>query len=265
MTQGKPRPPLPGESLDGYIAYRAELMGLPNVGEIASAIGMDAPTFNRFSRFEDGPALLEDFFGVESGVFARCGHGSVGLARAFFDAEVDRLHFAKRRRSFCPAALALSPHHRAVWELAPFPFSDETWDYAGHRCLDPLCTTRQGWFRTLGVANCDVCGESLARSDLPTVPLDEQERLRLALGLVHPDPTRRAEASAELPDRLGRLAPGVQLDLLVALAGFVDPSIRSPLHRRALRPEAPPAQVCSAVAQAWGDHDRLARRLPRLR
>lgn len=251
MTTRKPRPPLSLESLDGYVAYRADLMGLPNVGEIADAVGMDIPAFNRFSRFQDGTSLLEDHLDLRPGALEDRAQRQEGPSRRFRGMLLDRLHFANRFRSFCPAALARSPHHRDVWNLAPFPFSDETWDYAVHNCLDPLCAAQQKWFRTLGVANCEVCGESLARTDVPRVPRDQREPLRLALGLVHPDPSRRAESSARLPNALARLDPGTQLGLLVALAGLVDPSVRSPLNRRSLRPEAPPELVCAAVARAW--------------
>lgn len=248
------RDPFAGESLDGYLAYRAEHMGLPDIGEIAAMVGVDRPCQVRCSRGEDaGLEDVADMLGLPSSAVRRLATPwtSEPGRRAVFGASVHIGHLHRRRRLFAPEAIARSPHHRGLWDLRPFPFDDGTGELLGHRCPDAACDRSQGWNHTRGVDRCDLCGEPLSAGTAATAEAGDLPALRLALGLVHPDADRRAGTAALLPPGLRQWDPGELLDLLVALAGTVDRSIVAQHHPWTVRRDAPAGAVCAAMARAW--------------
>jgi len=248
-----PRLPEPGESLDGYAAYRAARLGLASIREITESMGIDVPGRVRISRSGADAASLADFLEVDETEIEPLLQPLVGSGRRLFGVAVavDRLHLVRNQRLFAPAALADAAYHRATWDLRPFPFSDETWEHLQAECPDPLCRHRQGWHHTLGVEACDLCGEPLALAATSLVPEADRDALRAAVGLFHHDHAKRAVSAAKLPHWLREVDPGDVLDLVVALAGVCDPSIRCRAARRALRIGVTPERVSAAVAASW--------------
>ncbi len=248
-----PRLPEPGESLDGYAAYRAARLGLASIQEITELMGIEVPGRVRISRSGADATSLADFLEVDETEIEQLFQPLVGCRRRLFGGgfAVDRLHLVRNQRLFAPAALADAAYHRAAWDLRPFPFSDETWEHLQAECPDPLCRHRQGWHHTLGVEVCDLCGEPLAIGGASLVPETDRDVLRVAIGLFHHDPAKRAVSAASLPEWLRAVDPGDVLDLVVALAGVCDPSIRCRTAKRALRIGATPERVSAAVAVSW--------------
>ncbi|MEG8027666.1 hypothetical protein [Sphingomonas aerolata] len=211
------------------------------------------PSRMRISRSGISAAPLADFLEVDETQMQPLLQPLVGLRRRLFGGgiAVDRLHLVRNQRLFAPAALADAAYHRAAWDLRPFPFSDETWEHLQAECPDPLCRHRQGWHHTLGVEVCDLCGEPLAIAGASLVPETDRDALRAAIGLFHHDPAKRAVSAASLPDWLRAVDPGDVLDLIVALAGVCDPSIRCRTAKRALQIGAAAERVSAAVAVSW--------------
>lgn len=247
------REPIAGESLDGYLAYRAERMGLPNILEIAELAGIDGHCRVRVSRCDSGFEDLGDLLGMPAATLEELASPSSAerWRRRFFGLSLHVMHVERDRRVFAPEALARSPHHRALWDLRPFPFDEGTWEILVHRCPDPDCLRPQGWHHTRGIDSCDGCGRLLAGETGAVVPYELRPFLRDALGLVHPDPDRHAACAEILPAILRDVDRGELLDLLVGLTGVVDPDLRSKHSRWCIRPNAEPVRVLRAVARAW--------------
>lgn len=73
-------------------------------------------------------------------------------------------------RRYAPASLALSAHHRAIWQLASVPFCPETFQILRSECHE--CGVTQRWRYANGIATCDqdVCSADL-REDRPSSSL----------------------------------------------------------------------------------------------
>lgn len=245
--------PVPGESLDGFIARHAAAEDYPNTLELTSLAGVrwaHRPVIGLASPEE--LAAVADCMGVDHDDLVLRSSPFVSEARRrFFDVELDHRFLVQRRRLFSPASLAEKPHHRALWTLRPFPFCDESWELLQDRCPDPACRTVQRWHHAMGVDRCDVCVEPLTGFAAPRVPEALQRRLRLLIGLVHPERARRDESRERLPAALSSMSAGDLLDLACALAGVHDPSIRQSSNRRLLADGATPAAVNEAMAAAW--------------
>jgi hypothetical protein len=251
--------PLPGESLDGFIARRAAAEGLPNTLVITAAAGVrwahrpviGLATSDQLLAVAQSMGFDHDELVLRSSPVAPGGRN-----RRFFGLELDHRHFANSRRRFSPTSLKATPHHRALWGLWPFPFCDESWEMLLDTCPDPECRTIQRWHHAMGIELCDRCVEPLSRAAAPVVPEELRSALRLMIGLVHPDPRRRAESAGRLPECLRHLSPGDLLDLGCALAGVHDPSIRQRSNRRLFADDASAKSVTEAMAAAWAMLER---------
>ena len=170
--------------------------------------------------------------------------------RHWFFGTIVPLHLLEKRvRRYSPAALASSPHDRAVWHIRLFPFCAETWEFLLTGCPDPECGSTPAWQRTLGIDRCEHCGGDLTKAVTETVPEASRPRLKAAISLVHPDPARRAATMSTLPPSLAGEDPETILELLHKLVAVADPGIPTdPLAMYKL----PPLPLCRAIARAWG-------------
>lgn len=170
--------------------------------------------------------------------------------RSRFFGTIVPLHLLEKRvRRYSPAALATSPHDRAIWHVRLFPFCTENWEILLTGCPDPECDGTPGWRRTLGLDRCEHCGGDLTLAVTETVPEGSRKHLGFAVGLVHPDPERRAATMAALPPALAAEDPETILELLHKLVAVADPGI--PTDPLAMY-KVPPLQLCRAISRAWG-------------
>ncbi|MFD1787566.1 hypothetical protein ACFSC3_08280 [Sphingomonas floccifaciens] len=246
--------PLPGESADGLLGRVAAAECATRMLDFTRVAGASFSHHAALSRQEpEGVRLVARCIGADPDDLAeRCTVTSLETREiAFFGLRIDPRHVAGSVRRYAPASLAASPHHRALWMLKPFPFCEETWQLLVEHCPSPHCGAVQHWRWTNGIDLCDRCGEQLTRARADEIPEDLRQNLLDALGLFHPDPSRREASQSLLPDGLARLDGGALLDLLSAIAGVVDPCIRYASNKRVLDQAAPPSAVTAAVASAW--------------
>jgi hypothetical protein len=253
-TVRRPLPPIDGESLDGFMARVAahnmvdNALAISSLGGVAYGHRPDLSTHG----WEGLPAVAE-CLQVE---IADLQHRSYPLTdpardlRLFFGTPLERRHLELRTRRFSPTGLRLSSHHRALWQLRLFPFCIESWEYLLDRCL--RCHAVQRWYRTNGIDRCDYCVEDLRRAASTLVPIEEREAAGAAVGIIHPDPERRAAIMRSLPRDIQGLGNGGAFSLLVRLVSLVDHSIplTPPGAKRAWRPAAP-ERMTTALAGAW--------------
>lgn len=220
------RPPHPDESLDGYICFRAAEEGLDNAMHVTALAGVWHATRPDVAlKRWDGLPKVAEALGVPVGELQRRSYPELDAdahRRLFFNVAVTRGDLETRTRRYSPAGLIRSPHARATWQLRMFPFCPEGGDYLLSTC--PRCGEIQGWHITNGIPHCDRCVQDLRAA--PSVPVPDHllERLRLAVGLCHPDAARRETTMALLPERLQLLGPSNALALLCELAGLADAS-----------------------------------------
>ena len=246
--------PIPGESADGYVARVAAAEFIPRMFDITRMAGVNFAHRSALAyQNAAGVRVVADCLRIDADDLAgRCVRDAADLRRvAFFGISLDHQHVAANTRRYSPASLRISRHHRALWKLRAFPFCEETWQLLTDCCPNPNCAAVQRWQRTGGIEHCDQCGEPLYRAVVRDVPAHLRDKLSLAVGLVHPDPTRRTAAVAALPDAIARIGPSALLDLLCAVAGVVDPGIRYSAGKRLISHGASALSVATAVAEAW--------------
>ncbi|HEX8226021.1 MAG TPA: hypothetical protein VF605_19615 [Allosphingosinicella sp.] len=252
-TVRRPLPPIEGESLDGFIARIAAHNMLDNALAITTLGGVIYGHVPRLSTHGwEGLHSVAQCLDVPIEALQQRSYPPVEPLRdlrLFFGVPIERRHLEIRTRRFSPAALQISPHHRAAWQLRPFPFCTETWQYLIDRC--PRCSGLQRWHRTNGIERCDHCVEDLRRAPAELVPPEERETAQAALDLVHPDPDRRLASLASLPPDIQKMGPGGALDLLVRLLALVDESMpRAAACKKRAWP-ASPSRVTAALSRAW--------------
>lgn len=122
--------------------------------------------------------------------------------RCFFGIELSDFSFETRTRRFSPAALRISSHMRAAWEIRDLPYCIEGWDLLQTHCR---CGFRQGWTRITKVDRCDDCGRPLVSRVEPTpVPTSYRAALSLPALLLSPLKEDQDRGRAMLPDQLAR-------------------------------------------------------------
>lgn len=250
------RPPHPDESFNGYMAFRAAQERLPTVTPITSLAGTRYGHRPDVALTGQGLDEIGDCLGVAPSVLAERVHPLVahdrrGQRRSFFGVALDRRLIDQYVRSFSPAALAKSPHHRAIWSIRPLPFCVVEWELLVSVCPSDHCGAGQSWLHTNGVDRCDKCATSLIDAPTERVPEEIRPPLGLLAGLVDPDPAVRAASLAPLPKEVRAMGAGPAFELAVAVAGFVDPDLRAGHHARFFRRGVAPLPVCRAMAEAW--------------
>ena len=248
----KGRPPVPGESLAGYLAHRAAEERLPTLLIVTSLA--DVRYGHRSEALHDAEDIthVAECVGVDAQDLRSMGFPLQNDGRRrIFGAPVDRVHLDLLTRRFSPSSLIRSVHHRAAWCVRALPFCEESWELLTDRCPSDRCACVQRWHRTNGIDRCDRCGGPLTAASVETVPQDIRPALSMLGGLVHHDDRRRSHSLDALPDEVRMIGAGPVFDLAVAIAGFVDPRIRGRRHRRMLRADAGASDVCRAMASAW--------------
>lgn len=247
-----PLTPIAGESLDGFIARVAAASWIDNAFTITSLAGArygHRSTLATHAR--EGLPIVADCLQVDvEDLYSRFYPATNVLAqRKFFGVSVHRRDIETGIRRFAPAAMEISPHHRALWQLRPFPFCSETWQYLLERC--PRCDAIQRWYHANGIDRCDHCVEELSVARAINVPIEQRPALQLAIGLVHPDPKLRQRSIGELPAEIGKLGSATALELLVRLMGLVDGGMIQNRTGKNSNWSMSATAITSAMAQAW--------------
>lgn len=253
-TVGCRRMPEPGESLSGFMARTAAAEGLPNTLELTSIAGAVWSRRPELSRGEPAFADLAACLRVDVAELEAMSYPiDPGRPdrRVFGGVSIDRRFIVHDERRFSPTTLSRQGIHLKEWQLRPFPFCRESWEFLASRCPDPDCGSRQRWYHASGVDLCDKCGEPLVLAKHGKIPPEQREALEAALDLVHPDADRRRRSIGRLPAMLNGLDPGDLLDLLVAVAGVHDPEIRCASDHLVFRMGTEPAALAGAIADAW--------------
>jgi hypothetical protein len=125
-------------------------------------------------------------------------------------------------RRVSPRALAISPYHRAIWELKPFTFDPATCERLLDTC--PVCKRKLGWRRAQGPTMCDRCvdGRGIANVDLRDFPrsvfeVDDAEALNFVTGLVNPIEERKSAARRLLPPSWSNVSNSSIFEAVMAL------------------------------------------------
>lgn len=151
----------------------------------------------------------------------------------FFGLTISPDHRCHGRR-VSPRALAISAHHRAVWELRFLPFDPETHETLIDRC--PVCTKPLGWTRAQGIAKCDWCVDhrgfpavDLRDFPQPVIDTGDDEALRFVTGLFSHDPSVRSAAAAKAGSPWSGLKLKELVDVVIGLAWAIamDPAPES--------------------------------------
>jgi transposase len=146
----------------------------------------------------------------------------------FFGTKVRTQYFESTIRRVSPRALAVSPHHRALWELRPFSFDPDTRERLIDRC--PACATSLEWSKMYGPSKCSTCRNKqgfltdLRDHPQPTIEVSDEEALEFAVGLVHPDPEKRAAAMQLVPDELNAATNSDLFEAIIAIAHLLSPA-----------------------------------------
>lgn len=214
------RDPIPGESLDGYIAAIVGDNDLGKVRSITAAGGIahgHRPQLTTMG-WNGLPALAEILeVDVEELRFRSYPFvGEEGSRRAFFGTTIQRADLRTRERFFSPSALIESEHHRAMWQLK-LPFDVENGELLVSTCPRPTCRKVQRWRQSAGVAYCDTCVEELGKHDVPRLGEDLLPEYRLATGLTHTDRARRGKSLALLPAEIQAIGADMAYELLLRL------------------------------------------------
>jgi hypothetical protein len=249
------RPPLvlprPGQSLDGILIEAASALGEDSTWDMARRAGVQVGHVSIYMANKDVLAALADEIGLDPSELTERSYPAVdgSMRRTFFGVDVEGRLIEKKKRRFAPVTLARAPYHRAIWQITAFPFCDEEWCFVTDRCS--ACGEIQRWSRAYGVDICDACGRPLGGEETGFVPEADRMDLRLATGLLHHDPVRRAESMAALPEPIRAGGASKAVAVLCALAGLADPSCRSLVRPQLPDPRLPARSIAAATAQGW--------------
>lgn len=242
----------PGQSLGGLILEGAAALGERTIRGVLAEADSSLIDLMHHSIKPDELALVAGCLDLEPEELIARRHAVLAEdqhRRSFFGVAIDARLLEKRTRRFSPGTLRENAWHRASWQLRPLPFCEVSWTFVTDKCH--ACGTVQGWSRAWGPELCDTCATTLNEGRTDEVPVGLQPALHLAAGLLHHDDNRRTESLNALPEELRVLGPDGCMDVLCAVAGVVDPSLRMDRHRHLLDGSAEPARIARAVADAW--------------
>jgi hypothetical protein len=172
---------------------------------------------------------------------ALAGNGTVD----FFGVAVRADDIISRRRRFAPGSIGCSPHIRALWSIKTVPCCTESWQYLTDTCT---CGSVQGWRHAWRLDRCDRCCARLDRIPTAEVDFRLKDPLGFLIGLLDPDPFRRAKARAALPPALADWDGGTAFELALAMLPLTPTGYR--LHRGEAPPPAHGIRYATALAEA---------------
>lgn len=218
-------PPIPGESLMGFVTRNADIHAADKVSAVLRAAGIDTivpeslPTVHR----EKAPELARLFMTSPEEIQARtyppaAVPGPPNSFASFFGTPLRRIYLESYRRRVSPASLRASGHHRALWDVRPLSFCCESREMLVSSC--PECEAELGWRWTFGPAFCEICGVDLRDFSQPKVEVADDAALDFVVDLIHPDPDRRERARGAAPAAFGKIGigSGELFELAVAMA-----------------------------------------------
>lgn len=246
------RPPIEGESLDGYLADITGDNDLYRVQHLSSVAGTTyGHRPNLATMLWQGLPALAKLLDVHVGELELRSYPldpDDTARRAFFGTTVHRADLRARKRFFAPSALLTSPHHRAMWQLR-LPYDWETGELLVSTCAMDWCGKTQRWRHSAGTRYCDSCVSDLAEQHTPSLDGDVLRGYRAAIGLTHTDPAVRAESCSALPDEVAALGPAMAYELLLRLAPVANPNCSWTAAARIWQNE--PGEIASGIAGAW--------------
>lgn len=221
------QPPIPGESLVGFVARNADIHGVEKVSTALKPAGVYTARvgFLPFSNDVDAEGLAYVFGAPEKEILARR-YKAVDLEDRpknafvdFFGAPVRSAYIETRVRRVSPTALRAKEFHRAVWDLRPFVFCTET----GERLIDtcPACGASLAWTWTCGPTLCEHCRADLREHPQPVVDGFDDPHLRLVASLVDPVVDRRRHP-VRLGGCFGDATRGDVFEFCMSLARTID-------------------------------------------
>ena len=214
-------PPIPGESLLGFIARNADVHGVDKVASALLPAGLENPKTEAFATaYERQVAVLASLFvttpeEVRSRMYLPWAGGD-GVDVNFHGTRMRPKYLRWEHRRFSPTSLRASGHHRALWDLLVLSFCPESKEILLSEC--PHCQKKPGWRYTLGLATCEWCEGDLTDVTGTPVRCDDMEALDFVCDLVNPAPVRRTAALARVPSRLSALDAGGVFEFVVNLA-----------------------------------------------
>lgn len=223
---GQPIVPILGESLRGIVSDTCFENGLPNSFGLLGPLGLQHRNKVRVSEGDDiDPADLAYAINLPLEEVTSRRYEALELGYVdFFGLQINKMRMINTVRRFAPAALRLSPHHRAVWELRDVPFCLETWDEIVDTCPCPTegSPTIQRWTRTGSRASeCDRCGHSLGALPSQFVPEVLRSSLAVLSRLLMPQ-TERSGHHEVLPEGIGNTDRGRIFDCLRLLSEIAE-------------------------------------------
>lgn len=247
---------IPGESFNGAVARWAdEAGGVERMIDLTSAAGIRYGHRQQAAMADEGEirALAAEMSVDADELLARATPYAPGdwtnhrHPMTFGHAVVPTQLIEKRVRRFSPAGLALSPHHRALWDVRLLPACTETGQILLGGCGDPDCDPT-GWRATLGIDRCEHCMTDLTTLLAPSVPETTRSALAGFARLLSHDRSEHDAVLSTLPAAVAGLAAGDVVDLLVRLLPVVDSRLPIALHTLLA---SDPAVLVEAVAAAW--------------
>ncbi|MDB5555357.1 MAG: hypothetical protein JWL86_5341 [Rhizobium sp.] len=236
FVAGIPKP-IDGESILGWLSRAFDRtvivdlkhgLGLAEVRPFGNVSGVSI-----VERHVDGLATL---FSQNRSEIARRLHPKSpfdhykGEAIDFFGTKIRTQYLETIFRRVSPRALALSPYHRAVWDLRPFCFDPTTRELLLDTC--PVCNHRMRWTFVRGPTHCEVCvdGSGWAATDLrdhpqPLVDIADEEAIGFVTDLVDVDPDKRSRARKLLPSALTDASNSDVFEAVMAIASCFRPEV----------------------------------------
>ncbi|AYO80239.1 hypothetical protein AYR46_09980 [Sphingobium yanoikuyae] len=230
MSQVKyPLAPIAGESLMGLVARVTAENGYPRTGTLLAEAGWvyDNKPTAATTNAEHLPALA-DILVVPYPQLLHHAHGPEDGSAIihWFGGRAWQSELRTTIRRYAPASLALSAHHRAIWQLASVPFCPETFQILRSECHE--CGVTQRWRYANGIATCDqdVCSADLREGPAEFIPLEMRDNLGIYAGLFSHDPDVRAASRSQFPDPIASLEPHDIADLALKLSPWLNDQLR---------------------------------------